>query len=351
MEFISEYGLFLAKTITVVAAILIVMAAAVANAMKQKKEGKGAITVTHLNKDIEELGDEIKRVVEDEQTLKERDKAEKKKLKQEKKARKKSPKDASDSKKRLYVIDFNGDPKASQVDELRQTITAVLARARTEQDEVLLRLESPGGMVHAYGLAASQLHRIRSKQLPLTICVDKVAASGGYMMACVATNLIAAPFAYIGSIGVLVQIPNFHRLLKNNNVDYEMVTAGEHKRTLTMFGENTDKGRQKMLEDVEEVHDLFKGFIKESRPQMDIDKLATGETWLGSRALELGLIDSVSTSDEVIITACEEADVYHVAYEKKKGIADKLGKIMESTVDNTLLRWLQRSSSKDEFYS
>ena len=351
LEFLSEYGLFLAKAITVVAAILIIMAAAVANAMKQKKEGKGAITVTHLNKDIEELSNEIKRVVEDEQTLKDESKAEKKKLKQDKKARKKSSKESQENKKRLYVIDFNGDPKASQVEELRQAITAVLALARPDHDEVLLRLESPGGMVHAYGLAASQLHRIRSKQVPLTICVDKVAASGGYMMACVATQLIAAPFAYIGSIGVLVQIPNFHRLLKDKNVDYEMVTAGEHKRTLTMFGENTDKGRQKMLEDVEEVHELFKGFIKESRPQMDIDKLATGETWLGSRAYELGLVDAVSTSDEIIIRACEEADVYHVAYEKKKGFTDKLGKMMESSLDNTVLRWLQRANSKDEFYS
>ena len=351
LAFLSDYGLFLAKTITLVAAILIIMAAAVANALKQKKESKGTITVTHLNKDIEQLSDEIKGIVEDEQTLKNEAKAEKKKLKQEKKARKKSAKGQNENKKRVYVIDFEGDPKASQVEELRQEITAVLTLVRDELDEVLLRLESPGGMVHAYGLAASQLHRVRSKNIPLTICVDKVAASGGYMMACVASKLIAAPFAYIGSIGVLVQIPNFHRLLQDKNVDYEMVTAGEHKRTLTMFGKNTDKGREKMLEDVQEVHELFKNFIKTSRPGMETDKLATGETWLGTRALELGLVDEVSTSDEIIINACQEADVYLVAYEKKKGFADKLGKIMEATLDNTLLRWFQRANNKDGMYS
>jgi len=350
LEFISEYGLFLAKTLTVVGAVLIIMSAALANAMKQKKEGKGSITVTHLNKELDHLSDAIKNVVENEQYLKEAAKAAKKKLKQEKKALKKSG-NAEEEKKRLYVIDFDGDPKASQVDELRQAITAVLAMVREDKDEVLLRLESPGGMVHAYGLAASQLHRVRSKNIPLTICVDKVAASGGYMMACVASQLIAAPFAYIGSIGVLVQIPNFHRLLKEKNVDYEMVTAGEYKRTLTMFGENTDQGREKMLEDVKEVHDLFKDFIKESRPAMDIEKLATGETWLGSRALTLGLVDAVGTSDEYIVNACQDADVYHVAYEKKKNIADKLGKMMESTLDNTIMRWLHRGKSKDELYS
>lgn len=354
LEFLSEYGLFLAKTITVVAAVLIIMSAAVANTMKQKKADKGSITVTHLNKEIDHLRDEIKHVVEDAQTLKLAAKAEKKKQKQDKKAKKKSAKSAegeAEVRKRIYVIDFDGDPKASQVEELRQSITAILAMVRKDCDEVLLRLESPGGMVHAYGLAASQLHRIRSKDIPLTICVDKVAASGGYMMACVASKLIAAPFAYIGSIGVLVQLPNFNRLLKEKNVDFEMVTAGEHKRTLTMFGENTDKGRQKMSEDVQEVHELFKGFIHESRPDMDINSLATGETWQGSRAHELGLVDAIGTSDEFIINACETADVYHVAYEKKKKLADKLGGMLESALDNTLLRWLQRSDNKDEMIS
>lgn len=351
MEFLAEYGLFLAKTVTIVLAILIIMAAAVANAMRQKKEDKGNITVTHLNKELHDLKDEISRAVEDEDTLKQAAKEEKKQAKREKKekkAKKKSDdKDAAD-KKRIFVLDFEGDPKASQVDDLRQVVTAVLAMARLGKDEVLLRLESPGGMVHAYGLAASQLHRIRNKEIPLTICVDKVAASGGYMMACVASKLIAAPFAYIGSIGVLVQLPNFNRLLKEKNVDYEMVTAGEYKRTLTMFGENTDKGREKMAEDVQEVHALFKDFIKTSRPDMNVDDLATGETWLGSRAKELGLVDAISTSDEYIVNACEEAEVYQVVYEKKKKITDKLGSVLENALDNTLMRWMQRSRNKDE---
>lgn len=351
MEFLSDYGLFLLKTATLVVAFLIVMAAAFANAAKQKKEAKGTITVTHLNEEMDELGEAIKKVVADEETLKADAKAEKKKKKQEKKSRKKSGKSPDDEKSRIYVIDFQGDPKASQVDELRHVVTAVLAMARQDKDEVMLRLESPGGLVHAYGLAASQLHRIRDKHIHLTICVDKVAASGGYMMACVANKLIAAPFSLIGSIGVLVQIPNFNRLLKEKNVDFELVTAGEYKRTLTMFGENTEKGRQKMAEDVQEVHEHFKAFIREARPQMDIEKLATGETWLGRKARELGLVDDVGTSDEYIVSACEANDVYHVVYEKKKKITDKLGRMIESALDNTLLRWLHRSKNSDELIS
>ncbi len=351
VEFLAEYGLFLAKTITIVIAIIIIMATAVANTMKQRREDNGSIIITHLNKEINDLKDEIVNAREDEHTLKKVHKEEKKRVKNEKKTKKKSIGKGGDTKKRIFVLNFDGDPKASQVDELRKAITAVLTMAKPEKDEVMLRLESPGGMVHAYGLAASQLQRIRSREIPLTICVDKVAASGGYMMACVANKLIAAPFAYIGSIGVLVQMPNFNRLLKEKHVDYEMVTAGEYKRTLTMFGENTKKDREKMEEDIQEVHTLFKDFVRTSRPDMAIDKLATGETWLGSRARELGLVDETGTSDEYIVAACDNAEVYEVAYEKKKKITDKLGSVLEGALDNILMRWLQRSGNKDELIS
>ena len=351
VEFLAEYGLFLAKTVTIVIAIIIIMATAVANTMKQRGEDKGSIIITHLNKEINDLKDEIFKAVEDEHTLKKVHKEEKKKAKKKKKEKKKSLGKEDDAKKRIFVLNFDGDPKASQVDELRKAITAVLTVAKPEKDEVMLRLESPGGMVHAYGLAASQLQRIRSRKIPLTICVDKVAASGGYMMACVANKLIAAPFAYIGSIGVLVQMPNFNRLLKEKHVDYEMVTAGEYKRTLTMFGENTKEDREKMEEDIQEVHTLFKDFVRTSRPDMDIDKLATGETWLGSRARELGLVDETGTSDEYIVAACDNAEVYQVTYEKKKKITDKLGSMLEGAFDNILMRWLQRSGNKDELIS
>jgi serine protease SohB len=308
VEFLTEYGMFLAKTLTFAVAIVFVIVAAVGSAAKTKKEQKGTISVRHLNKEIDEMLHEIKSVVEDEKTLK---KAKKDIKKSKKLAQKEKNKDKKDSeKKRYYVFDFNGDPKASQVDSMREVITAVLSIIRPTQDEVILRLESPGGMVHAYGLAASQLARIRNLNIPLTICVDKVAASGGYMMACLGTKILAAPFAYIGSIGVLMQLPNFNRLLKEKNVDFEMITAGEYKRTLTIFGENTDKGREKVTEEIQETHDIFKSFVKENRPILEIDRVATGEVWLGKKALEQKLVDEIKTSDEYIVDACKEADVY-----------------------------------------
>jgi serine protease SohB len=210
------------------------------------------------------------------------------------------------NKKRIYVINFNGDMRASATENLRQEITAILSIADKDKDEVVVNLESPGGMVHGYGLAASQLARIRQHNLPLTICVDKVAASGGYMMACLANTIIAAPFAIIGSIGVVAQLPNFHRLLDKWDIDYEVLTAGEYKRTLTVFGENTDAGRQKFIADLEDTHTLFKEFVSDYRPSLDIEKVATGEHWYGKQALGLGLVDKLMTSDEYLLTRVKQ---------------------------------------------
>lgn len=340
MEFLSEYGMFLAKTLTFVVAVIFIIVTAAAAAAKNKKEQKGSIVVTHLNEEIDDFRDEIKHVVEDEGLLKKEKKALKKQAKEKSKKKKKAQ---EDSKKRIYVLDFHGDPKASQVENLRRAITAVLSTIRPDKDEIMLRLESPGGMVHAYGLAASQLARIRQQNIPLTVCVDKMAASGGYMMACLGTKIIAAPFAYIGSIGVLLQLPNFNRLLKDKHIDFEMITAGEYKRTLTLFGENTEEGRKKMTEDIQDTHELFKDFVHEYRPVLDISDVATGETWFGKKALEKKLIDEVGTSDEYISKACKEADVYSVVYEKKKNLADRFGKAAETALDNSLLKWLHRS--------
>ena len=239
--------------------------------------------------------------------------AEKKKSKEKQKNQKHAVKEGEPERARMFVIDFKGDIQASEVNSLREEITAALSVAQ-EEDEVLVRLESPGGVVHGYGLAASQLQRVRSRGITLTVAVDKVAASGGYMMACIANRVLAAPFALLGSIGVVAQIPNFHRLLQKNDIDYEVLTAGEYKRTLTVFGENTDKAREKFVDDLEDVHALFKEFVKEHRPTVDIEEVATGEAWFGRRALEHRLVDELETSDEYIIERCDEMDVFHIRY-------------------------------------
>ncbi|MDC5224408.1 protease SohB [Acinetobacter baumannii] len=226
---------------------------------------------------------------------------------------------------KIFVLDFKGDIQASAVENLREEITLILATAKAGRDRVVVRLESPGGMVHGYGLAAAQLVRLRDAGFHLTICVDKVAASGGYMMACIANEIISAPFALVGSIGVVAQVPNFNRLLKEHNVDFELYTAGQYKRTVTMFGENTPEGKAKFEEELQQTHVLFKHFVEKYRPQLNVDKVATGEHWYGQDALDLNLVDKLQTSDEYLLALLPQHDVYVINTRKKATLGEKLG--------------------------
>ena len=347
MEYFIEYVVFLAKTATIVIAVFAVLSMMVAAGQRNRRHmQRGSLHVTHVNKDLESMQQGLQRSILDKFSLKRFNKAEKKRLKDEEKQLKTD--NGEGRRRRVYVLSFDGDIEASGLESLRQEITAVLTMAEP-QDEVMLRLESPGGMVHAYGLASSQLLRVRQREIPLTICVDKVAASGGYMMACVADRIIAAPFAILGSIGVLVQLPNIHRLLKKNDVDFEMITAGEYKRTLTPFSEITEKGRDKVKEEVEEMHGLFKQWVKQYRPVVDIDIIATGETWTGTQAQERKMVDSISTSDDYIVEACKESDVYEVNYEIRVPLGEKLGGALQKAMDKTLLTWWQRLREQRQF--
>lgn len=340
MQFLIEYGLFLAKAITLVVAALAVLGAVVAMVAKQKKTAASHMELTDLNKQYEGMEESLSAALLSPQQQKQKIKADKARAKQEAKKDKANKKSKANKKannkdkktteekprKRIFVLDFDGDIRASGVSALRQEISALLTYAKPT-DEVVVRLESPGGTVPGYGLAASQLQRVRAREIPLTICVDKVAASGGYMMACVANQIIAAPFAIIGSVGVLAQIPNLHRLLKKHDIDFEQLFTGEYKRTLTLFGENTDKGREKMKQDLEEIHALFKSHIKSLRPGLDVERIATGEHWLGTRAHELGLVDKLQTSDDYLMAARKDAQLISLKFVDKKKLLDRIASI------------------------
>ncbi len=325
MEFLIEYGLFLAKVVTLCAAFALVLVLML-SARQQKRSGeKGQLLVKHVNEAFDQMTLSLNNAMLSEDAQKQAEKDEKRRQKAARKAEKAALKkgDQADDEsetdsRRVFVLDFNGDIEASAVENLREEVSAVLSVAGAD-DEVIVRLESAGGVVHGYGLAASQLKRIRERGVKLTVAVDKVAASGGYMMACIADQIIAAPFAVLGSIGVVAQIPNFNRLLKSQNIDVEMHTAGEYKRTLTMLGENTEAGREKFLEELEDVHELFKTFVAENRSKVDIAAVGTGEAWYGQRALERQLVDLLMTSDEYVIKKLKENAVYEVKYEIQQG--------------------------------
>lgn len=305
MEFLYQYGLFTLEVFTLVVAILVL----VAGIASITKKSKPRLEIKSLNEQWNDLKDTLNKEVFN--TKPKKIKAKEKKAKQ--------------SQPNLYVVDFSGDVKGSQVESLRDEVSAVLSVAK-EKDEVIVRLESPGGAVNGYGLAASQLQRIRDKNIPLTVCIDKVAASGGYLMACVANQIVAAPFAIIGSIGVVAQIPNFHRWLKKNDIDIELMTAGEYKRTLTLLAENTDKGRQKFQEELEVIHRSFRDYVLSNRNQLNMDEVATGEHWLAQDAFELRLVDILKTSDEFILDKLNTHNIYEIKVRTKQSLATKLMK-------------------------
>jgi len=334
LDVLLEYGLFLAEAVTVVIAIGAI-AVIIALAARKGQGNDDAIEVTRLNDRFDELTLPLKMAALPHKAFKAA-------MKTEKKARKAEAKSSDDAARpRIYVLDFKGDMRASGASNLREEISAILGLAEAGE-QVLLRLENSGGTVHDHGLAASQLARLKGHGLKLTIAVDKVAASGGYMMACIADHILAAPFAVLGSIGVLAQVPNVNRLLEGHGVDVEMFKGGEFKRTVTMLGKNTDADREKFQSEIDEIHHLFKQFVAEHRPGLDLEKVATGEHWFGRDAMALQLCDAIGTSDDWLMAQRKDADLLQVRYRHRESIPKRLGLAISDAPARALDRVLQR---------
>ena len=335
LEIFLEYGLFLLKVITVLISVIVLISFVAASKKSTAAEG---LEIENLNDKYKGLSDSLNKAVMEKDEWKKKQKSEKAIAKKNKKKKTRKPK--------AYILDFIGDIKASAVPSLREEVTAILDIAK-RNDQIVLRLDNHGGVVHEHGLAASQLARIRQKKIHLTVVVDKVAASGGYLMASVANKIYAAPFAILGSIGVIAQLPNFNRLLDNYGVDFEQITAGQYKRNVTMFGKNTDEDREKLKDQLEEIHELFKSSVNEYRPQLDLERVATGEHWYGSKALELGLIDEIKTSDELLIEMAKKYEIFSVKHKVKKPLKKRLLSNIDSLLEKVDdIRWKKRFETK-----
>lgn len=322
MEFLANWALFSAKSLTLLAFVLVFLFLTTKAKLKARA---GELCIKSLDKQLKEQQLSLMQQILGKKELKQKLKLFKKNFGKDKKA--------DLEKNRIFVLDFKGNLPADEAKNLAEEVTAVLQIA-DKNDEVFVRIESPGGAVSGYGYAASQLKRIRDRHIKLTVAVDKVAASGGYLMACVADQIVAAPFAIIGSIGVVAQIPNFHRFLDKHNVDFEQIYAGKYKRTLTLFGKNTEAGRKKMEEQLEEIHDIFQSFIKEHRPQVDLEKVATGEFWLAKDALKLELVDRLETSDDYLLSAFnEKRELFEVKFIQKKSFKAKFSNSMKAVLE------------------
>ena len=340
MEFLTDYGVFLLKVITIALAITIPLLIIIGSS-KSKTPSKGSLVVKNLSKKYEDMGTAIRSSQLNPKELKKYNKDVQKK----KKADDKKP-SKEDS---VYVLNFNGDIQASEVTKLKHEINAILL-SDTKCKEVVIKVESGGGSAYAYGLCAAELKRLVDNKIKLTVCIDKVAASGGYLMSCVASKIIAAPWAIVGSIGVIAQLPNFHRLLKKNSIDFEMHTAGEFKRTLTTLGENTEEGRKKFKSELEDLHLIFKDFVKEQRPQVDTKIVATGEVWQGEKAIEVGLIDALGTSDDYLVGLSKKLRLFEIDYVEKKNLTERFAFSAQLLIEKSILKFYD-IVNRDRFIS
>ena len=331
MEILTDYFIFLLKVFTIAIAITVPLLLIIGSS-KTKSQPKGKLSITNLSEKFESMGNAVKSSLMNPKELKKF----KKDLSKDKKKKDKH-KDAEE-KDSAFVLNFKGDIQASEVEKLKQEINAILL-SEILCKEVIIRVESGGGSAYAYGLCAAELKRLVDNDINLTVCIDKVAASGGYLMSCVASKIIAAPWAIVGSIGVIAQMPNFHRLLKKNSIDFEMHTAGAFKRTLTTLGENTDEGRKKFKSDLEDLHVIFKDFVKEQRPQVDTEVVATGEVWQGQEAVEVGLIDSLETSDNYLVGLSKNVNLFEIEFVEKKNLSEKFAFSMQLILEKSLLKF------------
>ena len=338
IDLLIAYSFFLLKVLTVLIAVLIPIIVILGSNKNKKSKDKGKIVVKNLSQQLEEIGISLKSAEMD-------PKAYKKFLKERQKAKKKESK--GKPKEIIYVLDFTGDIQASGVSRLKKEINAILA-SQVKCKEVVLKVESGGGSAYAYGLCAAELKRLVDNKIKLTVCIDKVAASGGYLMSCVASKIVAAPWAIVGSIGVIAQLPNFHRLLKKNSIDIEMHTAGEFKRTLTPLGKNTKKGRDKFISELKELHVVFKDFVKENRSKIQVNKVATGEVWQGEKAKKLGLIDEIGTSDNYLLNLSTKFNLLEIEYFEKKSFAARFALAAELVMEKGIYKFLD-IINKDRF--
>lgn len=328
MEILVDYLIFLLKVFTIALAITLPLLLIIGSS-KNKSQPKGKLSITNLSDKFEDMGNALKSSLMSPKELKKFNKE----LSKDKKKKNKAEKEEA-----VFVLNFNGDIQASEVEKLKQEVNSILL-SESECKEVVLRVESGGGSAYAYGLCAAELKRLVDNDINLTVCIDKVAASGGYLMSCVATKIIAAPWAIVGSIGVIAQLPNFHRLLKKNSIDFEMHTAGAFKRTLTTLGENTEEGREKFKSELEDLHLIFKNFVKEQRPQVDTEVVATGEVWQGEEAVKVGLVDSLETSDNYLVNLSKEAKLFEIEFVEKKNLTERFAFSMQLIIEKTLFKF------------
>lgn len=232
--------------------------------------------------------------------------------------------------KTAVLLSFNGDINATEVIEFGRAVSMIV-QMKDLVSEVYIIINSGGGVVNGYGLLASEIERLHYSEIETYALIDQVAASGGYMAACVANHVVAAPFAYIGSIGVVSEMPNFNQILSDNGINIEQHTAGKSKRTVTPLGKITDEDRNEFKKKLERIHRSFINHVSHYRNINDADEnknsiIFSGDYWIAEETveLELGLVDEISTSQEFLLDKMKEYNIIEITFQENKTKKSKL---------------------------
>jgi serine protease SohB len=242
----------------------------------------------------------------------------------------------------IAVVSFDGDVRATK----RKIVSALIDELIVNKDklsEAVVVVNSPGGSVAEYGLLYAEMERIRAAGISLTVCIDTYAASGGYLMSLPANRIVAAPFAFVGSVGVVAYSPNIHRLLKKHDIEPRLFTAGEFKRTVTLIGDDDEEAKQHFQHQLESLHGLFLAAVKKYRTGANFEKIGTGDHWTAeeSQTQNLGLVDHIATSREYLLKLNADRDLVHLSQKKhmlEGGLGRFAAQLSEELVDRILTR-------------
>lgn len=211
------------------------------------------------------------------------------------------------------VLRFEGDTMATGRQDFARMVDEVLHNKERIQ-RVIVVVNSPGGGVSVYGQMFAGMERMRNAGVDVTACVDTYAASGGYLMSVPAQRIIAAPFAMVGSIGVVSEFMNFNKLLRRLGVEPMTITAGELKRTVTPLSEVTEENKAAYKAQLEAIHRQFIAVVKKYR-EVDADRVCTGNHWTAAESVELklNLVDGLATSQEYLFEANQTEDLVTIS--------------------------------------
>lgn len=246
--------------------------------------------------------------------------------------------------KPLAVLTFVGDIGAKQYKSFGQLIDEVIIN-KSEIDEVVVVVNSPGGAVSPYGNVYSQMERVRDAGLKLTVCIDVVAASGGYLMSLPAHKIIAAPFSMVGSVGVMAFVPNLRGLLEDYNINPRTFTAGKYKRTVSLTDEATEEEVEKFKQQLNAIHRLFLEAVKKYRKDVKMEVVETGEHWTARESVELGLglVDDIATSQQYLLEANRDRDLIILSQKRGFWEGGLLSRFVQGVIEKIELRLFGQS--------